>query len=128
MKTKKKVFFANWFYLSLEFCPQIQVKPKKKSLLHSGSFAVRNFGFLNAKWVLLVKKQRARHILPPSVSDPRGRCPPAPSKSMPILLRHWLRDESLAPEKLHTILFGTGRLKITTTMKRHAACYVCQDQ
>ena len=28
-------------------------------------------------------------------------------------------DESLAPEKLCTILFGTGRLKIT--MKCHAA-------
>ena len=34
-------------------------------------------------------------------------------------------DESLVPEKLSTILFGTGRLKIT--MKRHAACCVCQD-
>ena len=34
------------------------------------------------------------------------------------------RDESLAPEKVCTVLFGRGRLKIT--MKRHTACCVGQ--
>ena len=34
-----------------------------------------------------------------------------------IINRNLLRDESLAPEKLCTALFGRGRLKIT--MKRH---------
>ena len=38
--------------------------------------------------------------------------------------RNLLRDESFAPEKLSTVLFGTGRLKIT--MKRHMACWVYQ--
>ena len=34
-------------------------------------------------------------------------------------------NEPLAPKKLCTILFGTGRLKIT--MKRHTTCNMCQD-
>ena len=34
-------------------------------------------------------------------------------------------DESLAPEKLCTILFGAGRLKIT--LKHHVACCMSQD-
>ena len=33
------------------------------------------------------------------------------------------RDESLAPEKLHTVLLNRAKLKIT--MKYHAACYEC---
>ena len=36
----------------------------------------------------------------------------------------WQPCESLAPQKLCTVLFGRGRLKIT--MKRHLACCVCQ--
>ena len=39
--------------------------------------------------------------------------------------RNLLGDESFAPEKLCTVLFGTGRLK--KTMKHHVACYMCQD-
>ena len=42
-----------------------------------------------------------------------------------IINRNLLGDESLAPEKLCTVLFGTGGLKIT--MERHVACCVCQD-
>ena len=38
--------------------------------------------------------------------------------------RNLPRDESLAPEKVCTVLFGRGRLKIT--MKRHTACCVRQ--
>ena len=38
--------------------------------------------------------------------------------------RNLLRDESLASEKLCTVSFGRDRLKIT--MKRHAACCMCQ--
>ena len=39
-----------------------------------------------------------------------------PFHTMPYLSR----DESLAPEKVCTVLFGRGKLKIT--MKRHTAC------
>ena len=39
--------------------------------------------------------------------------------------RNLLGDESLAPEKLCTVLFGTARLKVI--MKRLAAWCVCQD-
>ena len=42
-----------------------------------------------------------------------------------IINRNLQGDESLAPAKLCTALFGTGRLKIT--MKRHAACCIGQD-
>ena len=35
-----------------------------------------------------------------------------------------LSNESLAPEKACTVLFGRGKLK--TTMKRQAACCMCQ--
>ena len=38
--------------------------------------------------------------------------------------RNLPRDESLTPEKVCTVLFGRGRLKIT--MKRHTACCMCQ--
>ena len=40
-----------------------------------------------------------------------------------IINRNLLGDESLAPEELCPLLFGTGRLK--TSMKCHAACCVC---
>ena len=46
-------------------------------------------------------------------------------KGVTIINENLLGDESLAPEKLCTILFGSGRLKIT--MKRHAACCRSQD-
>ena len=35
-----------------------------------------------------------------------------------------MRNESLTPEKACTVLFARGKLK--TTIKRQAACYVCQ--
>ena len=38
--------------------------------------------------------------------------------------RNLLRDESLASEKVCTVLFVRGRLKIT--LKPHTACCVCQ--
>ena len=44
---------------------------------------------------------------------------------MTIIKRNLLRDESAAPAKVYTVLFDTGRLKIT--MIRHVACRVSQD-
>ena len=46
-------------------------------------------------------------------------------RGVTIINRNLLGVETLAPEKLCTMLFGTDRLKIT--MKRQAACCVCQD-
>ena len=51
------------FYFSAEFCPQIQLKIKKKSLLHSGSISVWTFKFFVVKWVLLAKKPRRPDII-----------------------------------------------------------------
>ena len=42
-----------------------------------------------------------------------------------MINRNLLGDESLAPKKVCTELFGTGRLKII--MNRHAACCMRQD-
>ena len=41
-----------------------------------------------------------------------------------FVLANMLSNESLAPEKVCTVFFGRGKLKIT--MKRLAACCVCQ--
>ena len=40
--------------------------------------------------------------------------------------RNLLGDESLANGKLCAVLFGTGRLKITT--KHHTSCCICQEK
>ena len=42
-----------------------------------------------------------------------------------IVHRNLLRDESLAPEKLCTVLFGRNRLKIT--VKRHTRLATCAN-
>ena len=42
-----------------------------------------------------------------------------------IINRNLQGEESLSTEKLCSVLFGAGRLKIT--MKHHAACCACQD-
>ena len=47
------------FLLSLaKLNNSISVRPKKRSLPHSGPTSVQNFGFLVAKWVLHAKKLR----------------------------------------------------------------------
>ena len=46
-------------------------------------------------------------------------------QEVPIISMNLLGDEPLASEELHTVLFGTRRLKIT--IKRYTACCVCQD-
>ena len=62
-----------------EFCPQIQVNTKtKRSLPHSGSISVRNFGSWCQVGITCQKTEGARHILPPSLSDLRGHCSLAP--------------------------------------------------
>ena len=61
---------------SIDLARKFRWRPKnknKQSLPHSGSISVRNFRFLVAKWVYLSKKWRARHTLPPLVSDSRER-------------------------------------------------------
>ena len=63
----------------LEFCPQIQVQAKKKSLcriLVQISCCQVGTTSQNTK--------RARHILPPSVSDIRGHLRLASPKSTPV--------------------------------------------
>ena len=51
--------------VSLKFCPQIQMRTKKRSLHSSGFISVRNFGFFAAKWVLLAKEPRKPDIFRP---------------------------------------------------------------
>ena len=46
------------------FAPKFRRRPKKRSLLYSGSISVRNFGFLFAKRVLLAKKPRGPSVFP----------------------------------------------------------------
>ena len=69
----KKVFAAFWFYFSLEFrisCCQVGITRQKI--------------------------EGARHIFPPSVSDPRGRRPIASQKSTPVtnsmIIQLWYFD------------------------------------
>ena len=47
------------------------------------------------------------------------------TKSLRIINRNLLGNESSASEKLCTVLYGTDSLKIT--IKCHTACCVCQD-
>ena len=58
------------------FAPQMQVKIKKRSLPHSGSISVRNFGFFVAQWILLAKISRGWTYFAPFSVRPEGAPPP----------------------------------------------------
>ena len=69
---------------------------KKKFSLHSGSISVRNFRFLDAKWVLLAKKPMGPDIFRPLQSQTQGRgCPLVSRKSTPAHNRSSLCFENL---------------------------------
>ena len=86
----KKVFAANWFYFSPEF---LNFVPNSGEYQNKNVFAAFWFD-LSPKLrisccqvgITSQKTEEARHVLPPSVSDPRGRRSLAFSKVTPVVV------------------------------------------